>query len=300
MKRPWYDFLYVRSPLAKLGFALLGVLGAIAILVWWGAAVEDKRMVAQTANWEGRSIEKGAELYMNNCASCHGIDGKGATGVAPALHSRYFFQQRLTDVGFTGTLRDYVRLTVAAGRPSIKKSQWVQMMPTWSSRFGGPMRDDQVEHVTNFVLNWEGDAITQGPPENPDPWQHFENSPFVAVDGIAAPVEDTATTDIPAEPRLPQDLFISMACASCHNINEVQSEANRGPIAPHLGGLYEVAATRVAGEDATTYVKTSIVNPTAFVAEAYAPLMPADFTAKMSEEEIDALVAWILDTHREQ
>ena len=40
MKKPWYDFLYVRSPLAKLGFALLGVLGAIAILVWWGAAVE--------------------------------------------------------------------------------------------------------------------------------------------------------------------------------------------------------------------------------------------------------------------
>jgi mono/diheme cytochrome c family protein len=120
------------------------------------------------------------------------------------------------------------------------------------------------------------------------------------VDGIAAPVEETATTDIPAEPRLPQDLFVSMACASCHNINEVQSEANRGPIAPHLGGLHEVAATRVAGEDAVTYVKTSIVNPTAFVAEAYAPLMPANFTEKMSEEEIDALVAWILDPNREQ
>lgn len=137
MKKPWYDFLYVRSPLAKLGFALLGVLGAIAILVWWGAAVEDKRMVAQTANWEGRSIEKGAELYMNNCASCHGIDGKGAAGVAPALHSRYFFQQRLTDVGFAGTLRDYVKLTVAAGRPSIKKSQWITM-PTWSSASAAP------------------------------------------------------------------------------------------------------------------------------------------------------------------
>ena len=169
MKRPWYRFLYVRSPLAKIGFGILAVLVTIVVLLFQGV-IEQPRMLAQTGNWDGRSIEKGAEIYANNCAPCHGIDGKGAPGVAPALNSKYFFTQRLKDLDYAGSLKDYVKLTVAAGRPSIKKSQWAQMMPTWGSRYGGPLRDDQVENVTNFVLNWQATAETQGTPDNPDPW----------------------------------------------------------------------------------------------------------------------------------
>ena len=41
-------------------------------------------MEAQTNSWHGRSTEIGAELYANNCASCHGLDGKGLPVVAPA------------------------------------------------------------------------------------------------------------------------------------------------------------------------------------------------------------------------
>ena len=34
MKRPWYRFLYVRSPLAKIGLAMLAVLATIALLLF--------------------------------------------------------------------------------------------------------------------------------------------------------------------------------------------------------------------------------------------------------------------------
>jgi hypothetical protein len=68
-----------------------------------------------------------------------------------------------------------------------------------------------------------------------------------------------------------------------------------------MGNLYETAGTRVPGEDAQTYVHNSIANPGAYVVESYTPgIMPADFAQKMSEEEIQSLVDWILDPNRPQ
>lgn len=302
MKRPWYRFLYVRSPLAKIGLGILAVMLSIAVLLFLGI-IEERRMQAQTANWEGRAIEKGAELYANNCYTCHGVDGKGLPSVAPALNSKYFFTQRLADVGWTGSLRDYVELTVAAGRPSKINTQWAQIMPTWSHNFGGPLRDDQVENVTLFVLNWEKDAMAQGTPDNPDPWQSFADAPSKAVasDG-SAPV-----AEVPVEaagPRTPQELFAGasgMGCSGCHNLDLPQTADSRGPVGPNMANLPETAGTRVSGEDAETYVHNSIVAPNAFVNEGYMTgIMPQNFTDRMSEEEINALVAWLLDPNRQR
>lgn len=302
MKRPWYRFLYVRSPLAKIGLGILAVMLSIAVLLFLGI-IEERRMQAQTANWEGRAIEKGAELYANNCYTCHGVDGKGLPSVAPALNSKYFFTQRLADVGWTGSLRDYVELTIAAGRPSKINTQWAQIMPTWSHNFGGPLRDDQVENATLFVLNWEKDAMAQGTPDNPDPWQSFADAPSKAVasDG-GAPV-----AEVPVEaagPRTPQELFAGasgMGCSGCHNLDLPQTADSRGPVGPNMANLPETAGTRVSGEDAETYVHNSIVAPNAFVNEGYMTgIMPQNFTDRMSEEEINALVAWLLDPNRQR
>ncbi len=298
MKKPWYSFLYVRSPLVKIALGILAVLIAIGVLLFLGV-IEEQRMEAQTANWDGRGVEKGAEIFANNCANCHGPDGKGLPGVAPALHSKYFFTQRLTDVSWTGSLHDYVALTVAAGRPSKVTTQWAQHMPTWSQRFGGPFRDDQVNNVTAFVLNWEEDALQQGTAENPDPWQPFADAPSrgVASDG-SAPAEAAPE---PTGPLPPQELFVSMGCSGCHNLDLPQDANNRGPVGPNLGNLYEVAGTFVPGEDGPTYVHNSIVNPNAYVVEGYmSGIMPQNFAERMSEEEINSLVEWLLDPNRQR
>lgn len=299
MKRPWYSFLYVRSPLAKIGLGIVAVLISIAVLLFLGV-IEERRMSAQEANWNGRGVEKGADIYMNNCANCHGVDGKGLPGVAPALHSKYFFTQRLTDVGWAGSLHDYVKLTVASGRPSKTHTQWAQVMPTWSQRYGGPFRDDQVENVTAFVLNWEEDALAQGAVENPDPWQPFTDTPSKAVASDGAPAAQEVAPEATG-PLPPQELFVSMGCSGCHNLDQPQTSDNRGPIAPNMGNLPEEAATFVPGEDAETYVHNSIVNPNAYIVEGYmAGIMPQNFGERMSEEEINAMVAWLLDPNRQR
>jgi mono/diheme cytochrome c family protein len=295
MKRPWYRFLYIRSPLAKIGISLLALLLMFGVLLYL-AMLENNRMEAQTLNWDGRSIQNGAAIYANNCSSCHGPDGKGLPGVAPALHSRYFFEGRIQDIGFTGSLHDYVKLTVAAGRPANRQSQWAQMMPTWSSRYGGPLRDDQVEEVTDFVLNWREDALTQT--AETDPWVPFENAPMTDI--FTGQTVETAPAAEATGPRPPQQLFVDMGCAGCHNIDQPQTETNKGPIAPNLGNFYEIAGTKVPGEDAVTFTHSSIVNPNAYTEPGYNPVMPANFSERMSPEEIDSLVQWILDPNRQR
>ncbi len=290
MHKPWYSFIYIKSPIVKI---LLGSVFLILTLALLGFQffTEEPRMEAQTGNWDGRATEKGAEIFANNCTSCHGLDGKGLPGVAPALHSHYFFTQRLADIGYAGTLHDYVAGTVAAGRPSKSISQWAQIMPTWGSRYGGPLRDDQVAAVTSYVLNWEEDALQQTPEE--DPWQPFEDAKTTTITGT---VTTAPVAPVGGEPRAPEELFISMGCQGCHNLEADQTANNRGPVAPNLGNLHEEAATMVAGEDALTYTENSILTPNAFIVEGYAAgIMPQNFSEKMSLEEIQALAQWLLD-----
>ncbi|MBX3015760.1 MAG: c-type cytochrome [Caldilineaceae bacterium] len=318
MRKPWYHILYIRSPLAKIIIGAIAALIAVALLLFQ-FSIEEPRMAAQEGNWNGRSVEKGAELFYNNCANCHGGDGKGLPNVAPALHSKYFFTQRIVDVGWAGSLTDYVELTIAAGRPSKANTQWAQMMPTWSSHYGGPLRDDQVGHLVNFVMNWEKDSLAQTAAE--DPFQCFREVPTKAqegdkspealniksctADGIAVlPGDPVPTPAAPAEtagPREPQVLFATLGCGGCHNLDLPQAANSLGQPGPNFGNLPETAGERVPGEDATTYVHNSIVNPNEYVNEGYiAGIMPQTFGEQMSEEELNSLVSWLLDPNRQR
>lgn len=64
---------------------------SIMILVGWVAINEPGRMAEFVEQHEGRSIERGAELFAANCSSCHGNNGYGIAGRAPALNSPHFF-----------------------------------------------------------------------------------------------------------------------------------------------------------------------------------------------------------------
>lgn len=303
--KPLYHYLYVRSPITKIALSILALVIAMVVLLFV-MVTEDARMAAQTASWEGRSIEKGAALYYNNCANCHGQDGRGLPSVAPALNSKYFFTQRISDVGWAGSLESYVSLTLHAGRPSKVNSQWAQVMPTWGSEFGGPLRGDQISHLTSYVLNWEESALLQTDEE--DPWQPFEGVDTGWAGVEATEGEEGAETAAAAEPAAeeaaftpPQELFVSMGCSGCHNLDEPQTDSQRGPIGPNLGNLPETAGDKIEGLSAEEYVYQSIVAPNEYINEGYAAgIMPANFAERMSEEEINAMVEWLLNPNRER
>lgn len=63
----------------------------IVLLVGWVAVNEPARMQVFTQQYQGRSIENGALTFLTACSRCHGVDGKGLQGVAPALNNPMLF-----------------------------------------------------------------------------------------------------------------------------------------------------------------------------------------------------------------
>lgn len=64
---------------------------AIMILTGWIAINEPARMAEFVEQHEGRSIERGAELYAANCSTCHGNNGYGIGNRAPGLNNPQMF-----------------------------------------------------------------------------------------------------------------------------------------------------------------------------------------------------------------
>ncbi len=234
---------------------------------------EGERMETFDRAQLARSIENGAALFQGNCDRCHGVQGQGIAGVAPPLNSYHFFTSRLQEVGFVGSLRAYIASTITAGRP-VKTADWPQPMPTWGTAYGGPLRKDQVQDLTNFILNWEETALAAGP---------------------EAPAEAPASGD-PVE-RGKAVFTGNGGCSGCHTVEGLEGAV--GQVGPNLTHIATVAAGRVAGESAEEYIHTAVVNPSAFVVTdcplgPCADIMPKDLGTRLTQQELDDLVTFLL------
>lgn len=255
----------------RIFIGVLVFLSVVALLIAIGSQERERMDTFENAVM-ARSIENGAGFFQGNCDRCHGIQGQGIAGVAPALNSYAFFATRLQEVGFAGSLRSYIEGTIAAGRP-VKSANWPEPMPTWGQAYGGPLRQDQIEDLTNFILNWEESALAAGPPATPAP---------VSED----PVERG------------QAVFLGNGgCGGCHTVEGLEGAA--GQVGPELTHIATVASGRVEGKTAEAYIHESILNPSAFVVEQCplgpcADIMPKDLGTRLAQEEIDDVVTFLL------
>ena len=146
---------------SRILIGLISVLIAVSGMVYIAINEPDRQEEFKRA-FEARSIENGAAIFTEFCSECHGIHGQGIEGVAPALNTKHFFEGRLKEVGYQGSLESYITLTVAGGRPVKSDQSYPRNMPTWSVDYGGPLRNDQVDNVTAYILNWEAEALDTG------------------------------------------------------------------------------------------------------------------------------------------
>lgn len=108
---------------------------------------------------------------------------------------------------------------------------------------------------------------------------------LIACQPEAAP-EPTATPDpVVVQGR---ELF-SRHCASCH-----ATEPGTVIVGPSLAGMADRAGDRVPGFDAHAYLLQSIVQPGAHVVEGFDDTMPSNFGKRLTGDEIDALVAYLM------
>jgi cytochrome c oxidase subunit II len=82
-----------------------------------------------------------------------------------------------------------------------------------------------------------------------------------------------------------EQLFTANGCSGCHTLAAAGATAKVGP---DLGKLGKVSAD---------FIRTSIEDPNADVTKGYKPdIMPQDFKQKLSKEELDALVKYLLES----
>jgi len=116
--------------------------------------------------------------------------------------------------------------------------------------------------------------------------------------GTLAACDDTVSGDVPSEvtaigdPVVGRTLFESggdalVPCATCHTLDGTEL------VGPSLMGIAARAATRtdLSAED---YLRQSVTDPSAFVVEDYADVMYKEYGTKLSDEDIDNLIAFLL------
>ena len=101
----------------------LTVVLASMVLVGWIAINETGRMASFQQQHLARSIEKGAELFANNCAFCHGTSGKGDGPVLQVMRDKYNYPQ--SNPGGQYTITPDLTSDVVNAQPDVAIYAWI-------------------------------------------------------------------------------------------------------------------------------------------------------------------------------
>lgn len=271
----------------EITLGMILVLFTGGLLIMYGLQ-EPARMVEFTESQHARSIEVGADLFDINCSNCHGKQGEGTPGLCPPLNDKNFFTNRLKEVGWSGSQEDYIVATVSSGRlvstrPDLYAGQGRPAMPAWSDHYGGPLREDQIRFIADFVMNWEATAPDRSAEQKP-------SGPPVGTDITKQLPEGDATRG--------QGLATTKGCVGCHVTTAT------GPAWMPTGdqpGIGTRAETRFqepnyngAAQNAEQYLFESIVLPSAHIVEGYQDIMPKNFGETLTDQETADLIAYLL------
>lgn len=128
------------------------------------------------------------------------------------------------------------------------------------------------------------DTSVKGEPYTIEIYARPESLPEAGKADLAAVAErekKSAVKLVPGETRVGKALFTNYGCTGCHSLDGTKLTG------PPLNGI----ATRHAA-DLDSYLKTSILEPAAVIAEGYEPSMPS-FAGVIPEQDIAHLVAYL-------
>lgn len=116
---------------------------------------------------------------------------------------------------------------------------------------------------------------------------------LVALALAASGCSPEPSSNLSSEPLTPvekqgQDLFVRY-CAVCHSL-----QADTVIVGPSMAGLASRAGMAEPGKDAAAYIRESIMEPSAHIVESFADLMPPTLSQLLSEDDVSALVSFLL------
>ncbi|MBA2555954.1 MAG: c-type cytochrome [Chloroflexi bacterium] len=103
-------------------------------------------------------VARGHELYLANCARCHGENGEG--GIGPALNDQAKLYNAITEDGQAGNGHlntRYLELVLNVGGRYVCGDP-ESVMPVWLNENGGPLNYREIEEIVRFIV--ASDEIT--------------------------------------------------------------------------------------------------------------------------------------------
>lgn len=125
------------------------------------------------------------------------------------------------------------------------------------------------------------------------------------AEATATAVQTPTTVPTPAPPPTPrpidgvdaEEVILNSGCGACHQIG-ILGEGHK--VGPDLSDIGVIAENRIAGMDAQTYIRQSILEPNDFLApecpngDCLANIMPSDYAARLTEAQLETLIAYLL------
>ncbi len=274
-----------RKQILLVLFLLAASFIALGIYTLWDPARADDAIGRQ----DEKAVERGADLFAQNCRQCHGDSGEGGNiakrnPLALPLN-RFDLQGYKTadsaevDPVLRVQMTQFITNTITCGRVNT-------YMPPWGQKYGGALNDEQIRQLASLIVEgrWDlakaaGDkldfqlASTPEAPPNPALTQQ-------SCGNIPRPI-----TSGPAGAAL-----LKYGCTGCHTTT---GETGTGPT---WKGLYGSTVTMDDGSTVTVddaYLRESILNPNARIVKGYAKDVMPNNSGTITEDEITALIDFI-------
>ena len=210
---------------------------------------------------------------------------------------------RLSQVGWAGDLHGYVVTTLIHGRPgSARVYPSSTGMAAWSQTAGGPLRQDQIEDLAAYILNYDkGEnwttedflAVAQYGKPLADGSLPTDPPPPPAGDKVADILARWAADEIVGSPVSGEALYdAEFSCTDCHR---------NGASAPDTVGTFtrisneRLTLPQFAGYSVEQYLIESITRPGDYVVDGYGSgLMPDNFGTRMIDQQLADIVSYLL------
>lgn len=193
---------------------ILTLIIVIFIPYYW--LTEPARQQAARGRIENEAVIRGSEIYVSNCASCHGASGNG--GLGPALQNSPLDEATMAKI-------------ISRGMPGT-------LMPAMSSTEGGPLSKNQINDLVTFIKNLRT-TMTKALATNAPP-----------TTALTTPVITPATSPAPQTAAANAAELYSAKCELCHGTKREGISGLAPPLTPTslaARSLAEVQATITAG-----------------------------------------------------
>jgi len=134
-----YVFYSRGNAVTKTGYAALIMIIALGLIIPFQIVYSQKQQADATTTTYTTNLQRGAALYGQYCASCHGFLGQGIKG--PQLNGSKAIS-KLTDQDLTRIISGGISAT---GDPSQLA------MPAWLNTYGGSLTQDDIAYLVSLI-----------------------------------------------------------------------------------------------------------------------------------------------------